>query len=315
MRCPNCGTIVPDDKGVCPACHAVLAPAWQADHGDVTWCQSCGSAIPKGAQACPTCGMPSDAFVDEFDEQLSEPNPDIQDTSTLISAIPPGPSEQPDELQEIEGRSRRMRLFAFSIAVALVVVGGGALFITRPWDPNAYSTHAMVDADTSMEGFPGMTTHLSSQDHVEDAVWREYLDDAESFLTEFRVRMGVLSDEADLLYASLPGWQTTGDMSVVRDRALEAGRIRDELRETTRIATRLVLPVTSLDNERDTLLVLSSYLQEELEVIDKAWSAAAGEDDLESAGTAVRIALQRANDERDFTEWRNLFKNAYKGVE
>ncbi len=265
--------------------------------------------MPYDADVCPVCGMPTEEAFEDKDEP---PAPSPDDTSALVSAIPPDPSKSPEPIQSLEERHRRLRLLVFATALALVVVGGGALFITRPWDPEAYSIHATEDADTSMEGFPGTLTHLPSQDHVEAAAWESYLGDSEAFLQEFYRRMGAMQQEIDLLYETLPGLFSPGDMATARDNDLACAKLSAELADVSKLATRLVLPETELDERRDTLLVVSSYQRGELDILAKAWHAASAEGDLTEAGRAASIALQRGTDSHDFNEWRNLFRNAYE---
>jgi RNA polymerase subunit RPABC4/transcription elongation factor Spt4 len=309
VRCPNCGTLVKDGLDVCPACHAYLGDTLIHTTSDVLWCESCGSAIPSGRDTCPVCGMP---VAGAFDEDYEDQEVDGEDASALVSAIPPDPSETPEGLQSIEERPRELRHLLIAATAALLLVGGGALFITRPWDPDAYITHATTDADTSMEGFPGTVTHLPSQDRVEDAVWQAYLGDVDDFLTSFHDRMGEMSREAEVLYGSLPGITPNGDMSVVRDRALVSARLREELVDTSTLAARLVLPDAELDKRRDKLLVLSTYLRGELDILQQAWEAASNEKDLRAAGVAASGAVKQSSEGRSLNEWRDLFRNAYE---
>lgn len=315
MKCPSCGTLVQDGLDVCPACHASLALTQLEAEPDVTWCESCGAAIPRGAPTCPECGMPVDgAYDDEYEEPLHEEKPQV-DVSPLVSAIPPEPAQNPElPTRSPEDEQRRIRYLVIAAVAALVLVGGGALYITRPWDPEAYSIHAVEDADTSMEGFPGTVTHLTSQDHVEDAAWTSYLADAQGFLEAFSNRMGVMANDADALYDLLPGRLVAGDITRVHDRARATLKLREELDNTTRIATRLVLPDPSLDASRDALIVVANYLGGELDALEKAWAAVDEAEGLEQAGEAARIALQQSSGEHDFTEWRSLFKNAYESI-
>ena len=315
MKCPSCGTLVQDGLDVCPACHASLVAMHTEVAPDVTWCESCGSAIPMGVRACPACGMPvAGAYDDEYEEEPKEEAAESE-VSSLVSAIPPEPTENPEQpTRNPEDKQRRMRHLLIATVAALVLVGGGTLFITRPWDPAAYSIHATEDADTSMEGFPGTVTHLSSQDHVEDAAWKAYLSDAQGFLERFRDRMGTMANNADVLYELLPGGTAAGDYARVHDRALAAQKMREELEGTTRIATRLVLPDTSLDAYRDSLIVVASYLGGELDTLNKAWMAADAAQSEEDASEEVRIALRRSSDQHDFGEWQSLFRNSYESI-
>ena len=218
MNCPHCAAPVPKGADVCPACHNAIAAGTSAVHvapvpdEDGTWCKSCGSPVPEGREVCPVCGMPVEGAYDEAwgeDAALPDPTPGEGPQPRLESAIPPVPEAGDDGAERQDARSH-LRLVMVAALAALLVVGGTALYITRPWDPDAYRTHAVEDADTSQEGFPGTVTHLEGQDLIEDAERKQYLADAERTIDDFLVLMREVGDECASLEEPVETYLTTG---------------------------------------------------------------------------------------------------------
>lgn len=50
LRCPKCGTVVPDGSKFCLACGAPIS--------NNTFCKNCGKPLPAEAKFCPECGTP-----------------------------------------------------------------------------------------------------------------------------------------------------------------------------------------------------------------------------------------------------------------
>lgn len=126
------------------------------------WCESCGSPVPEGYDSCPVCGMP----VDDPSSVEAEP-PEASEASDADDERAVAP--MPEELRATHEQRINGNLALIAACVALVLVGGAALIITRPWDPNPYSISATVAADTSMEGYPGKKSHLNDQDRTEES--------------------------------------------------------------------------------------------------------------------------------------------------
>jgi hypothetical protein len=63
--------------------------------------------------------------------------------------------------------------------------------------------------------------------------------------------------------------------------------------------------------ERAKLAVLTRYLANELEMVDKCWTIAAQEADSKKAAANIRSALSKGIDGHSMEEWRKLFVNAY----
>lgn len=182
MICPACGARVSDGAVTCPRCHELLGVTQKLTVSDATWCPACGALVPPGAETCPKCGSavpgreperPSTRRSRELDEDLpsigntgvmpaAEDSESTNVMTRIESAIP-----QADDASTPSARSDRMprtRSFALAALLAVVVVGGGTLLITHPWDPDATSISAKTPADTSMQGFPGILESLSGQD-------------------------------------------------------------------------------------------------------------------------------------------------------
>lgn len=239
-----------------------------------------------------------------YDAEREEKEPEPE----LNSAIPPAP-EVGDKRVTAEERHRRNRLMIVSALAAILLVGGVTLYITRPWDPDAYKTHATEDADTSMEGFPGEKPHLSSQDLKEEEEYKETLKASENAMNEVHERLGTIAQEAkdsrDLLVS-------VGSKPYLFDDGAYEGvaQMQQDLNEA-----KSKLEGLSLEDaqrvRRDELLVLVDYLRGATGVLADAWSAAgqdAGKPDQMVRANAI---LRGSAGSRGFDEWYELFKNAY----
>lgn len=108
----------------------------------------------------------------------------------LESAIPPtGPdsytaTSAPDVLP-------RLKQFIVAAGAAILIVGGSALAITHPWDPNANDISAKLPFDTSQAGSPGKIDALDSQDKFgsankdesQDPIYDSLMSDYESLVS------------------------------------------------------------------------------------------------------------------------------------
>ena len=310
MRCPSCGTLVREGTSVCPACHATITTDAIEPSEDVRWCVSCGSAIPEDEDTCPVCGMPAGG---EFEEDGVEEKPQSVDVAEgLASAVPPMPQEGDEDGELIKDAPRRMRMVVTAVLAALVVVGGTTLYITRPWDPQAYSTHATEDADTSMEGFPGEVAHLSAQDRSAEAEQKEYEKKASKVMDGFFVRMGEMSGDADTLYQDLTTYFNTRDADGVAEKAASASALLEELDTTTKEIEGYTLEDDDLKSQRESILMLSSYLRGVLDTLNNAWAAAAESGAANGAADDAYAAFQWGSNGKSYDEWRTLFVNAYK---
>ena len=174
MICPSCGRHVPDDALVCPGCHAPLDVTRKLSLSDARWCPACGALAAPGAEVCPKCGTPLAEEKGPERRQRDIDLPEIGNTGMMDalgetgvmagveSAIPP------EDGVELGGqradRMPRQRSVLLAVLLAVLVVGGAALLITHPWNPEATRISATTPADTSMQGFPGFLDSLSGQD-------------------------------------------------------------------------------------------------------------------------------------------------------
>ncbi len=166
MICPNCHKEVPDGSFECPYCSEALCATQCIDLGELSWCGVCGALVPPGASCCPKCGSPvpgarrgrHEAPREERREQ--EPG--------LESAIPP---TGPDAVTATSANDMLPRLKQFIVAAvaAIAIVGGTAVAITHPWDPNANDISAKTPMDTSEAGNPDEVSSLDAQDKDERA--------------------------------------------------------------------------------------------------------------------------------------------------
>lgn len=319
VACPNCGTHIEDpNTEVCPACRHRLGSGPTMDvEEDVRWCESCGSPIPAGNKACPECGMPVEGAFDEEQRERFSVRPvydakkESRQEPELNSAIPPAP-ETGDKKVSAEERRRRNRLMLVSALAAILLVGGVSLYITRPWDPDAYKTHAMKDADTSMEGFPGEKTHLSSQDLKEEEERKALVSEMESAMNEIYARLETIANEAKESRDLLVSTGSTGSKQYLYDDA--AGeQVAQMQRKLDDAKSQLEgLSLDSAQKERkEKILVLVGYLRGAVDVLANAWSAASQDAGSPDQMVRANAILRGSAGSRGFDEWYELFQNAY----
>ena len=174
MLCPHCGASVRDDATTCPGCGAALGPVRRISLEESAWCPSCGALVSRGLDVCPKCGAglgaaggsrERDLELPDFEEEVPAASDvgDQADMARIESAIPAAGEGASSSFYRRE-RAPRVRRFLLVGVLAVVVVGGAALLITHPWDPDATSTSATTPADTSLVGFPGFLEYLTGQD-------------------------------------------------------------------------------------------------------------------------------------------------------
>lgn len=261
MICPFCGTHIDDGLTVCPACHASLGAAAHALKSERRYCASCGALIPDGATACPSCGMPLTSEDSIMMHPLSMEGEDGagDDQATdaiprIISAIPN--AEEPFSATSANERMPRRRVFIFAFVAALAVVGGTTLAITQPWNPQAYSTKATEEADTSKAGYPGEVSKLSGQDKgisVKsaadlDAETFQTLSDAYTQMADLRTKLG---DSESRLRSDIAAETVDGDIdSSAKSVDLASGY--DEAKQNASDIADIVDSLNSLDSDSGT---------------------------------------------------------------
>ena len=317
MECPNCGTLIEDSCSVCPACHHRLDAGQSTNDDGVRWCESCGSPIPSDRDVCPECGLPVEGAFDDEGERFSVSKESAamaalnnEDAEKLVSAVPPTPKSGESTASTGSAHGKKRLIMASALA-ALVLVGGTALYITRPWDPNAYVTHTTVEADTSMEGFPGEKGHLSSQDRTEEARQQALNGQMAETLSKTREQLSALADKVDVCHADLVEFLDKSQLPDGRnlDEALQSAR--DELSKLREDTNKLDIKDTSLADRREKMGVLFEYLGGATDVLSNAWNAAKRDNGSLTAILEARSILAGGVDSRGYDEWIQLFRNAY----
>ena len=313
MNCPHCGASIPDGMEACPACHVKLIGPDVSGEPTV-WCESCGSPVPEGVEACPVCGLPVKDAYEDWDEEettvVKEAPKEDGEAASLTSAIPPAP-EAGDAERGTDDAPTHMRLVIVAAIAALLVVGGTTLYITRPWDPNAYITHATEDADTSMEGFPGTVTHLSGQDLIEDSERTEYLKNAERTTDDFMKLMGEVDAECAELEVPVEDFLETGLLGESSGSAAKAESMRERFETAYEEVAGFDMRGSSYEERHGSILVTAEYLQGRVRCVCDAWTALESFPEPDDAIVAVRAAVNGGVDGRSLAEWRDLFVNSY----
>lgn len=268
------------------------------------WCSSCGSLLSWDDQVCPCCGLPAEEVWDApvgtpagagtpseeeagaspLDEEtvLVSETADTRAIPRIESALPPERDpESRVEAQEVMPASRSLVLAALA---SVLLVCGIALYITRPWDPNAYSIKATEEADTSMAGFPGTVEALRGQDSDgsasvevpsgDDAIFAQ-VEDAYAKLGTYAER----ADESEELFVAVAfGSDLTERTRGKREAealAIDVSNLIDQLSE---IDTSSATYVDDIDH----LLTLGNWLRNRVDGLVAAWTA-----DLESSDPAA----------------------------
>ena len=281
MNCPTCGKPLPAGARTCPHCHAAVGGEAEEQSGTHMWCRNCGYLIPPGVtDECPHCHMPLSerplTAAEIVDRRISKIEPlddSMEDTHSMAriqSAIPPTPDDGYHDESTME-RLPRWRVVVVAAVAAVLVVGGTVLAIFRPWDPNAYVTHATEDADTSMEGFPGVVPSLSGQDKkaTQDGSPAETVSGADMVLEAYQ-RLGALSEQADE-NASLLGTYLGGDASVKDSGYDQAQNVSIEVSNIITQMGQLSGGSTDYADDATKVVTLGNYLRNRMDAMQAAW--------------------------------------------
>jgi hypothetical protein len=224
-----------------------------------------------------------------------------------ISAVPLA-HEKVGERVRRENLGRR-RILALSLGAAFVLVAGTTIFITRPWDPDAYAIHSFEDADTSMEGYPGYVRHLSSQDKAEEALQEAYVSNLALVLDGFAETMDSTFKEADNVIAQLDAFFAgeTVDTNSLAEGCFELKKGFDA--EVDAVAAS-DFNGTGLEGRRDFLLMLAGYLDGELGRLVDATTCVKREEDRAMGVQLGRAALVGEGGGYTMQEYRELYTNA-----
>lgn len=230
---------------------------------------------------CPHCGTPlsqTDPTVARvLDDRLGDLHweldlaDDTHSMPRIESAIPP----EPDDGYHAEGSHEhlpRTRVILFSAAAAVGVVLLTVLAVTQPWNPYAYVTHALTDADTSMEGFPGLVQRLTGQDPAPDEEQGEDRDVYYDQLKEAYDKLGDISGRMDTNEQTLDE-VLAGDESKRSDGASDATSLSMELSNLLSQVGSYDLSSSPYLDDQQHIITLGNYLRNRMDAITAGWSS------------------------------------------
>lgn len=326
MICPYCGTHIPDNSVVCPACHAELDQARAHTLPQPTYCKSCGALIPAGATRCPACGMPSevqttltsdtDASSDAFLANKSYPTDnDILDPESTNS-IPRIESAIPSESTSGYARERmpHTKAVVMTALAALAIVGGAALIIAHPWDPNAFVTHNTNPRDTSKAGFPGTVDKLKGQDaSTEDATTTLSADEANY--------KDLSSDYEQLvdMYKELAAADDSLETLAAGSDAKKLSSTSESVKQLTYSISNLISDVQGVDvssgtysDTKEHLLTLGNWLRNWCDSLHDAYSKLSEASNPADVQDEVLTSFKQSDNASGTNTYRALFEANYQ---
>lgn len=320
MICPTCGTHVPDDATVCPACHASLKQTHTPAQSGGVFCKNCGALVPPGRITCPSCGFPLDddlvEKVVESEAGVSKPalKPGEPKAEQVESVIPAKPEDGYRSATPKE-HMPHARVVLTAAICALIVVGGTVLMITKPWDPDSNVRHALTDADTSWAGYPGEITRLTGQDKIASS------DDSSSDsdplydkLTSFYSTLGDIASKADSNEETLRS-VAAGDSSDASTGSSEAEQLSLDLSNAISDFQDQDMGSSPYEEQAENLTTLSSYLRNRLDAISQAWNAVKSASSPTDASSEVSSLLDENSSGTAADTYKTLFDDAYANAQ
>lgn len=329
MICPTCKTHIPDGSVRCPACHAPVAMTIAMPAVQGRWCPSCGGGLSWEDEVCPHCNMPLESLWEKQPETVEAPvspgpvesndsgdaasgQDETHEIPRIESAIPAedDPTSKVKILDEMPRTGRLLLAAVFSAAL----VGGLAIAITHPWDPDQYSIKATTEADTSMAGFPGTVESLTGQDNNSFADQETPTgDDATlALLVEAHKKLGKYADRADESQELFlqDGCSSEKDVRQKGKRAIDALAID---------VSNLIAQIQEVDvtsgtyvQERDNLVTLGNWLRNRVEILQEAWKASAESTDPAAEEDRIVGIVIGGGDSGGADGYKTLFDESYK---
>ncbi len=318
MVCPNCGTSVSDDAVICPACRQDLGRTVKIPKQETTWCPACGSLIPLGSEVCPSCGTPSPASSEDAGDAPAAtraeagPADDTNAMPRIESAIPSGPEAGESDVRR--DRAPRTRAIVVASLAALLVVGGGVLYITHPWNPGANDQRAKVDADTSMAGYPGLVTQLKGQDTSAKDKAEIKSGDQVTFeaLQSYYKDLASLAERVDQSENSLISEGVTGSFEARKKDKDAADQLTLDV--SNRISKIQDLDVTSgtYVDQKQTQVTLGNYLRNRMDAVHGAWEKSVSYEQDDASAFKDEILDEVGGESRTVTQsYKALFDKLY----
>lgn len=327
--CPACNSQVPDTAEVCPACHTNLTFTRVMPRLQGSWCKSCGALVPEGSEVCPKCGSPQASYSSLSHSARRQPQsvssriPSVDEAQSpeqtnvmprIGSAIP---AEPDPEAEVMYGKEHLPKTKTFMVAAlaSLLIVGGGIILITHPWDPTLTDTRATTAADVSTAGYPGEVNRLSGQDKTESAATTTISADEQTYseLSEAYTKLGELSATANELEQDLDEFGCSG----TQDERSSASRDAEQLSlDISNLAGEIAGIETSTTGtyttERENLATLASWLRNRIEALERSWQLSAASDNPGQDEDSI-LAPMEGNRTTDGSEaYVNLFSAHYE---
>lgn len=269
-----------------------------------------GQPLAQGSQEPPVVAEPA-----TLEEQIAEEEQDTRAIPRIESALPA--ENDPTSKVAIHEAMPRIRGVLLAGVASLALVSGIALALSHPWDPEAYSTRATEEADTSMAGFPGTVETLTGQDSPDGTPVEVLSGDDATFaeLTEAYGKLGRYKERAAENEALFLEVAFTDDLDARTSgkRELEALAI-----DVSNIIERLgQVDVTSgtYAEDRDNMLTLASWLRNWVDTLGEAWAADVASTDPAADEESLRAMLAADNDESGQSTYRTLFEQSYESWE
>lgn len=309
MICPKCSRPVPDGSFECPYCREPLSSTQRIVLGDLRWCSVCGALMGPDDDACPKCGTPSPVSPVAAAlraNKVPDPEPE-REVADLQSAIPPtGPDTfTPSSANDAMPRVRQLIVAGLA---AIAIVGGAALLITHPWDPDANNTSAKTPYDTSNAGNPEVVKTLESQDKSASADEEETVS-ADPIFDSLSGCYEQLKDYADRLDASEASLATTGVSGSADERSSglsDAKALSIEISNTISTIEQTSDGAGAYTETISNLKTLGNWLRNRCDALTSAWSASSASEDPSSDAASITSGIS-AN-----PTYKKLFDDNYE---
>lgn len=308
MKCPHCGTHVPDGTIVCPACHASLDATAVLPRLQGEYCPSCGAMVPEGSDSCPKCGMPVAKVAKKDNPQDRKPLPS-QETGRLPRIEPALPAEQDLKDPYLHEQPIRMRSVVLAAIACILVVGGAVLLITHPWDPNAFATRATEPADTSQAGSIASVETLSGQDTSRtntDTTVKSGDESTYEVLNQAYKELGEYSEDLESSVQRLEDTGISGDSAEREAGRSEAAELAVKISNTISDIESADVTSGTYADARTELLRIGNYLRNRSDIVSAAWSQAASSSDPEAERSQILQSV-----EGEGSSYGSLFKEGY----
>ena len=250
--------------------------------------------------------------VDDDPVAASSAEDETHEIPRIESAIPAedDPTSKVKILDEMPRTGRLLLAAVFSAAL----VGGLAIAITHPWNPDQYSIKATTEADTSMAGFPGTVDSLTGQDN-NNATDQEVLTGDEATLAqlvEAYEKLGKYAKRADESQ-KLFGKEGCSDDKEARQKA-KRGIDALAIDVSNLIAQIREVDVTSgtYVQERDNLVTLGNWLRNRVEILQEAWKASVESADPTSEEERLQGIVAGGGDSGGADGYKALFDESYE---